>query len=80
MFSSISSVAVRDTERTRKTHLINTRLRGWCHCRNVGFFNHGVIYSALGLMAADVVHLGHRGKRIQVQELSGLTERALNCP
>lgn len=32
------------------------------------------------LLGADGVHLGHRGKRILVQELSGLTERALNCP
>jgi len=31
VFSSIPSVARKNTERGRKTHLINRRLRDWCH-------------------------------------------------
>ena len=77
VFSSIPAVAGRGTERTRKAHLINTWLRGWCQHRNVGFFDHGALYSAPGLMAADG-SLSLRGKRILAQELAGLVERALN--
>lgn len=47
VFSSIPSVAVRNTERTAKTHLINTWLKSWCHHRNFGLFDYGVDYSAL---------------------------------
>lgn len=32
------SVAERDSERARKTHLLKTWLRGWFHCGNFGFF------------------------------------------
>ena len=77
IFSSILSVAGRDTERAKKTHLINTWLRGWYLHSNLGFFNCAMIYSVPGLMAADGIHQGHRGKRILSQELSGLTDRAL---
>lgn len=31
VLSSVPSMAGRDTERIRKTHLINTWLRGWHH-------------------------------------------------
>ena len=53
VFSFLSSVTGRDTERTRKTHLLNTWMRGWCSHRNFGTFNHGVVYLAPGLMAVD---------------------------
>ena len=78
VFSSIPTVAGKDTERNRKTHLINTWLRGWCHRRNFGFFDHGEVYTAPGLLVTDGVQLSHRGKRIMAHELAGLIERALN--
>jgi len=78
VFPSIPAVAGRDTERSRKTHLINTWLRGWCKHKNFGYFNHGMVYSAPGLMAVDGSHLSQRGKWILAQELAGLVERALN--
>lgn len=57
VFSSIPSVAGRDTEQTWKAWLINTWLRGWCCCRIfylfIYFFDPGEVYSAPGLMAAD---------------------------
>jgi len=34
IFSSIPSVAGKDTDWSRKAHLINTWLRGWCNPRN----------------------------------------------
>ena len=77
VFSSIPTVAGRGTERTRKAHLLNTWLWGLGQRRNLGFFNHGALYSAPGLMAADG-SLSFRGKRILGQELAGLIERALN--
>ena len=75
-FSSIPSMVGKDTERIRKTHLINTWLRGWCNHKNS--FDHGAVYSAPGLMAVDGFHLSERGKWILSQELAGLVERALN--
>jgi len=63
---------------SRKNQALNKCLKGWCHHRNFGFFNHGVVYSAPGLIAADVFHLYLRGKWILAQELSGLIERVLN--
>ncbi len=42
------------------------------------FFDHGAIYSARGVMAADVSSLSLRGKRILAEELAGLIERSLN--
>lgn len=77
VFSSIPTVAGRGTERTRKAHLLNMWLRGWCQRRNLGFFDHGALYSAPGLMAAGG-SLSFRGKRILGQELAGLVERSLN--
>lgn len=68
----------RDTERTRKNHVINAWLTGWCHGRNFGFFNPGVVYTASGLMVANGIHLGHRRKRFLVRELSGPIDMALN--
>jgi len=78
MFSSVPSVAGKDTERNRKTRLINRWLIGWCHRRNFGFFDHGEVYTAPGLLATDGVQLSQRGKRILTHELAGLIERALN--
>ena len=47
-FSSVPSVAARDTERVGRTHLINAWLRGRCHGRNSVFSDHGAVYSVLG--------------------------------
>jgi len=78
VFSSIPSVAGKSTERGRKTHLINRWLRDWCHQWNFGFFDHGEVYMALGLLVADKVQLSQRAKSIRAHELVGLIERALN--
>ena len=78
VFSSVPSVAGKGTERIQKTHLLNKWLRGWCKHRNFGFFDHGAIYSAPGMMAADGSSLSLRGKRILAEELAGLIERSLN--
>ena len=77
MFSSIPAVAGSGTERTRKAHLINMWLRGWCQHRNFVFFDRGALYSAPSLMATDG-SLSLWGKWILAQELAGLIERALN--
>ena len=37
----------------QETPLISKWRRGWCKQKNFGFFDHGVIYSAPGMMAAD---------------------------
>jgi len=78
VFSSIPSVAGKNTERDRKTHLINRWLRDWCCRWNFGFFDHGEVYMAQGLLATDGVRLSQRGKRILAHELVGLIKRALN--
>ena len=78
VFSSITSVAGKGTERIQKTHLLNKWLRGWCKHRNFVFFDHRAIYSAPGMMAADGSSLSLRGKRILAEELAGLAERSLN--
>ena len=77
VFSSIPSVAG-DTERGRKTHLVNRWLRDWCHRSNFGFFDHGEVCTAPGLLATSGTQLSQRGKRILGHELAGLIERALN--
>jgi len=76
--SSIPSLAGKSTERGRKTHLINRWLRDWCHQSNFGFFDHGEVYTALGLLATDEVQLSQRVKRILGHELARLIQRALN--
>jgi len=78
VFSSIPSVAEKIIERDRRTHLINRWLRDWCHQWNFGFFDHGEVYTALGLLVTDGVQLSQRGKRILAHELAGLIERTLN--
>lgn len=78
LFSSIPSVAGQDTERIKKTHLINKSLRGCCKHRNLGFFDHGAIYPAPGTMSADGTCLSLRGKSALAQELAGLIESSLN--
>ena len=78
VFAGIPTVAGKDNAITRKTHRINTWLRGWCKRKNLGFFDHGAVYSAPGLRSADGYHLSQRGKRILAQELAGLVERSLN--
>jgi len=78
LFSSIPSVAGKSTERDRKTHLINRWLRDWCHWWNFGFFDHGEVYMAQGVLVTDGVQLFQRGTRILAHKLAGLIERALN--
>jgi len=78
VFSSIPSVAGKNTEMDRKAHLINRWLRDWCRQWNFGFFDHGEIYTALGLLATDGVQLSQSGKTIPAHQLAGLIERALN--
>ncbi|KAM9663018.1 uncharacterized protein ACIBXB_016421 [Morphnus guianensis] len=78
VFSSVPSVAGKYTERNRKTHLVNTWLRDCCHWWHFGFFDHGEVYTAPGLLATDGVQLSQRGKRILAHEMAGLIERALN--
>ena len=46
--------------------------------KNLGFFDHGVVYSAPGLLSLCGTHLSQREQRILAQELVGLIERALN--
>ena len=65
-------------EWARKTQVVNKWQRGWCCHRFFGFFDHGVIYLAPGLMAAEGCHLSLRGKWILAQELAGLIERTSN--
>jgi len=78
VFSSIPSVAGKNTERDRKTHLINRWLRDWCRWWNFDFFDHGEVYTAPDLLATDGVQLSPTGKRILAHELAGLVERTLN--
>jgi len=78
VFTSIPSVAGKNTERDRKTHLMNRWLRDWCHRLNFGFFDHGEVYTAPGLLATDGFQLSQRGESILAHELVGLIKRALN--
>jgi len=64
VFCSIPSVAGKNTEKGRKTHLINRWLRSWCRQGNFCFFDHGEVYTAPGLLVTDEVQLSQRGKRI----------------
>lgn len=61
-FSCVPSVAGRDIEGIRKSHLINTWLRGWCCFRNLGFFL--IIGQFTQHLAANKVHLGQWRKGI----------------
>ena len=76
--SSLPSGVVRDTEQSRKTQTLNKWLKVWCHHRNFGFFDHGAVYLAPGLMAVDGSCLSLRGKQILAQDLAELVEKALN--
>jgi len=78
VFFSIPSVAGKSTERGRKTHLINRCLRDWCCWWNFGFFDHGEVYMAPGLLVTDGVWLSQRGKRILAHELAAFIKRALS--
>jgi len=71
-------VAGKSTERGRKTHLVNRWLRDWFHRSNFGFFDHGEVYTALGLLETGGDQLSQRGKRGFSHELVGLLERDLN--
>jgi len=78
VFSSVTSVAGKSTERNRKTHLINRWLRDWCRQWNFDFFDHGEVYMTMDLLATNGVQLSQREKRILAHKLAGLIERALN--
>ena len=78
VITSVPSVAGNDTGMSLKTHLLNKWLRSWCKRRSFGFFDHGAIYSAPGMMAADGCSLSSRGKRVLAEELAGLIDRCLN--
>jgi len=78
VFCSIPPVAGNNEGRRRKSQQINTWLQAWCHQWDSGFLDHMLLYMTPGLLVADSVHLSQRGKRILVQELARLTERALN--
>jgi len=45
---------------------------------NFGFFDHGEVYTALGLLATDGVQLSQRGNRILAHKLVRLIERTFN--
>ena len=78
--SSILQVEGKTTDRGWKTYLINTRIRDCCHRQNYGFFDHGEVYKAPGLLVTNEtggMQLSLRGKRILGQELAGLIDRAL---
>jgi len=62
MFCSMPSGAVKDTERAWKTQVMNKWLRSWCQGRNFGFFDHGAVYSAPGLLFVCGTQLSQRGK------------------
>ena len=71
---SIAPVAGNDEGGNRKSQQTNTCLQAWCHWWNFGVFDHGLIYTAPGLLVTDRVHLSQRGKRILAQELAGLID------
>jgi len=78
VFSSIPPVAGEDEGRNRTSQQIDTWFQAWCHRQNLGFFDHGSVYMAPGLLATDGVHFSQRGKRFLAQELAGLIDRSLN--
>jgi len=59
-------------------HRTLTAIGTLCHRSNFGFFDHGEVYTALGLLATGGSQLSQRGNRILGHELAGLIERALN--
>ena len=78
MFSSIPSVVESNMEKLRKTHPINTELRGWCYHRNFGFLDHEVFYWSPVLMAADRINLDHGEQTSLFQDLFGIIDSAFN--
>jgi len=78
VFSSLFPAVGCDIGSNGRTQSINTWLRGWRHQHNFGFFDNGLAYTAPGLLVSDGSHLSQRGKRVSVQELVGLLDRALN--
>lgn len=78
VFSSMPVVSGKGTGRIQNTQLFNRWLKSWCRRKNFGFFDHGAIYTAPGMMAADACSLSLRGKRILAEELAGLIDRSLN--
>jgi len=78
IFSSLLPAVGSDTGRNRWAWSTNTWLHGWCHCDSFAYFDHGVAYTAPGLLAPDGIHLSQREKRVFAHKLAGSTDRALN--
>ena len=78
VFSSIPPNAGEDEGRNKKSEQINIWLQAWCHMQNLGFFDHGSVYMAPGLLTTDGVHLSQKGKRILAQKIAGLIDTAFN--
>jgi len=55
---SVLPVAWNDKGRNRRSHQINTWLQAWCHQRDVGFFDHGLVYMTPDLLDTDRVQRG----------------------
>jgi len=60
VFSSITPVAGKNTERDRKTHLIIRWFRHWCPQWNFGFFDHGEVYRPAGNRWSPAVSKGKK--------------------
>ncbi|KFP92027.1 hypothetical protein N311_01383, partial [Apaloderma vittatum] len=78
VFASIPSIMRKNSGSFNKVRQINTWLKGWCQQSSFGFFNHGEIYMAPGLLKPDGVQTMQKGKRILCFELEGLTECSLS--
>ena len=59
-----------------KSQALKKWVEGWSRHRNFGFFDHGAVSLAPGLMTADGSHPSLKGKRILAQELAGVIEGA----
>jgi len=57
IFCSTPSGALKDMEWAWKAQVMNYWLRGWCRGRNFGFFDHGAVYSAPGLLSVNGTQL-----------------------
>jgi len=57
VFSFILPAAGNTTERHRQIQVINIWLQGWHHWPNFELYDHGVVYTASGLLKPDGMHL-----------------------
>ncbi|RMC19301.1 hypothetical protein DUI87_03908 [Hirundo rustica rustica] len=68
VFCSVPFVAEKNDERSRRTHIINKWLEGWCHQQDFGFFDHGASFMAPALLEPDGIHLSVKGRRFLAHE------------